>query len=263
MPTSAASLSTAARLLEAILATAGGDVRELTGIAVGGEAGSGSPGEPRVMSEPPHGGAVRQHAAMGGAAAEATVRTGPATARLDAPPEVLAAVAPVRRERAAGGDELRAALAPVLGEARGLLTWARSEGFMSTAGGALLPGGSPAARLSALLVAAAELASFAWLGLTGAPHALVAIERVTVQALPHPGAELGLKVKMIPPESGLWRADVHVVCEGELVAEIRGLTGAPVRAAPATPGLVGDAAERAWRRFCRRMRAEHAAEEVA
>ena len=187
----------------------------------------------------------------------------PAAGRVAASPDILAAVAPARRDRAAGGDELRAALAPVLGDTRGLLEWARSDGFMATAGGARVPEGAAAARLGALLSAAAELASFAWIGLTGAPHALGAIEQVRILEVPAPGAEIGLHVKMVAPESGMWRADVRAVCGEALIAEIRGLTGVPVRAASAGEGPAGAAAGRAWRRFCRRMRAEHVSEEVA
>ncbi len=180
-----------------------------------------------------------------------------------APPELIAATAPARRDRAATGAELRAALAPVLGPARGLLEWARSDGFMETAGGVRAPDGPAPARLGAVLGAAAELASFAWLGLTGAPHALSAIERARLMADPGPGAEVGLHVKMVTPESGLWRADVRAVSGGAVVAEIRGLTGTPVRPLSAGASPAEAAAERAWRRFCRRMRGEHASEDVA
>jgi acyl transferase domain-containing protein len=258
-----ATVGTVGRLLGAILATAGDDVHELTGIAVGGEVGAAIGGEPLVEVTRIDGGAMRVEAAIGGAAAEALVRLGRPEARVDAPPELLAAIAPARRERAAGGDELRAALAPVLGDARGVLAWARSDGFMSTGGGAFLPEGPVAARLGALLAASAELASFAWLGLTGAPHAVSAIASVRILAVPAAGADIGLHVKMIPPENGLWRADVHVVCGGTLLAEIRGLAGTPVRAASPAESPADAAAGRAWRRFCRRMRAEPVSEDVA
>jgi hypothetical protein len=194
--------------------------------------------------------------------AEATVRTGPPGAAVPAPPEILRAIAPERRERAATGAELREALAPILGDAEGLVEWARSDGFMVAAGGARLPEGDEGRRIAALLTCASEVAGFAWAGLTGAPHEVCAVERATFEAIPAPGAELGIHAKMVAPEGGLWRADVLVVSGGARVAEIRGLSGRPVARAAAA-GPIEEAANRAWQRFCRRMRGGLAGEDVA
>ena len=69
-------------------------------------------------------------------------------------------------------------------------------------------------------------------------------------------------MKMVAPESGLWRADVTVVCGSALAVEIRGLCGRPV-ASNAAVGPIGEAAERAFDRYSRRIHGRRASEGVA
>ncbi len=260
--------SVTARLLEGMLAgAAGGQVREVIALSLTGVTDAAGDREPLVHISPLDGpdGALHLRAKLGAASSEATVRVAAGAepdAPVEAPREILAALASGRRTRAASGDELRATLAPILGSGQGLLEWARSDGFMVAVGGATLPEGDDARRSAAVLASAAELASFAWMGLTGAPHALSGVEQARFHGLPVAGAEVSLRAKMVPPEGGLWRADVLAVSGGSVVAEIRGLAGTPISTA-ALPGSTGEAAERAWRRFCRRMRGEGAGEGVA
>ena len=249
--------ATAARLLEAMLSAAGARApAELVAVALAGAAGPGAR-EPLVEVSPPAepGSAVLVRARLGDASAEGSVASLAAGAVAPAAPDVLAAVDAARRAPVASGEELRRALAPLLGDAEGVLAWARSEGFMVATGGASVPAGIAPRRAAAMLAAAAELAAFAWVGLTGAPHAPCAIARAVIHAVPEPGAELGLRARMVPPEQGNWRADVDVVAGGALVAELRGLEGVPT-ASRAAAGPAADAADRAWRRFSRRMRGE-------
>jgi acyl transferase domain-containing protein len=253
------------RLLDALLAAVAQEpIRTVEGIAlrVSGEEAPAREPFVDVTPAPESPGTLRLRAVQGTDVAEATVRTGPPPAAAPAPAEIVRAIAPERRDRAATGAELREALAPILGDADGLVEWARSDGFMVAAGGARMPEGDEGRRIAALLACASEVASFAWVGLTGAPHAVCGVERATFDAVPEAGAELGVHAKMVAPEGGLWRADVTIVCGTARVAEIRGLQGSPVARAAAA-GPIEEAANRAWQRFCRRMRGGRAGEDVA
>jgi acyl carrier protein len=251
------------RMLEAVLGAAPGDViEEITGLTLHVSGDEPQAREPLVDVTEEADGAYRLRAVLGVDVTEAIVRTGAAASAPPAPPEIVRAIAPERRGRAASGDELRELLAPVLGQAEGLLQWARSDGFMVAVGGAVSPDGDDVHRLAAVLASAGEVASFAWVGLTGAPHAVCAIERARIHAVPAAGADVSVHAKMVAPEGGLWRADVTVVSGDRLMAEIRGLTGRPF-ARSAASGPAGAAAERAWQRFCRRMQGERAHEGVA
>nr|WP_280959883.1 type I polyketide synthase [Anaeromyxobacter dehalogenans] len=250
------------RLLEALLGAAGEGVREVAHLELRASGEAAPAREPLVDVAHASDGALRLRAILGESEAEATVRVGAPGPAAAAPAEILRAIAPERRGRAASGAELRDALAPVLGAADGVLAWARSDGFMVAAGGADAGDGDEVERLAAALAAASELASFAWLGVTGAPHAVCSVEKVRVHAAPAAGDAFGIHVKMVAPEGGLWRADVTVVAGDALVAELRGVCGRTV-ATGAAAGPIGEAAERAWRRYSRRVRDGRASEGVA
>ncbi|ABC83664.1 Beta-ketoacyl synthase, Acyl transferase subunit [Anaeromyxobacter dehalogenans 2CP-C] len=250
------------RLLEALLGAAGDGVREVAHLELRASDEEAPAREPLVDVAHAADGALKLRAILGESEAEATVRVGAPGPAAAAPAEILRAIAPERRDRAASGPELRDALAPVLGAADGVLAWARSDGFMVAAGGADAGDGDDVERLAAALAAAGELASFAWLGVTGVPHAVCSVEQVRVHAPPAPGASFELHVKMVAPEGGLWRADVTVVAGEALVAELRGVCGRPVATAAAA-GPIGEAAERAWRRYSRRVGDGRASEGVA
>jgi acyl transferase domain-containing protein len=251
------------RMLEALFGAAGdGAIREISGLEIRASGEAGPARDPLVDVAPSRSGGLRLRSILGQSAVEASVQIGEPEAAPPAPPEILRAIAPERRGRASSGDELREALAPVLGVADGVLSWARSDGFMVAAGGATLPEGSDAHRLATVLASVGELAAFAWLGLTGAPHEVCAVEHARLHPLPAAGGTIGVHAKMVAPEGGLWRADVTVVAGSALVAELRGVCGRPVKTGSAA-GPVGEAAERAWRRFCLRMQDGRASEGVA
>jgi len=256
--------STIQRLLAAMLSTANGaEIRELASLELRCEPGDGAPGREALVDVAPAGpDGVRLRAVLGQDVAEGVLHTGERPPVPGATPEILRAIAPDRRERAASGAELREVLAPVLRTAEGVLAWARSDGFMVAAGGAQVPSGDGAHRLAAALACAGELATFAWVGLTGAPHVVCSVERVRVHLVPAEGEEIGVHARMVSPEGGLWRADVTVVRGEQLVAELRGLCGRPLPSTSAE-GPVGEAAQRAWSRFCRRMQGGGAREGVA
>lgn len=255
------------RLLDALFAaTADASISRIESLALRVSGEETPTREPFVDVAPVPGlpGVLKLRAVHGRDTAEAIVHTAMETPPpAPAPTEIVRAIAPERRERAATGAELREALAPVLGRTDGLVEWARSDGFMVAVGGARLPEGDEAQRLAAVLASASEVASFAWLGLLGVPYAVCAVERATLDVLPPAGAVLGIHAKMVAPEGGLWRADVTIVCGDARVAEIKGLSGSPVARAAATEGPIGEAATRAWQRFCRRMQGGHASEDVA
>jgi len=162
----------------------------------------------------------------------------------------------IREGRVAASDELLKDYFAKSGRAdRSSVEWAHPQGFTSAVGGARAPGGSNESRgMLILLGSCFDVASFAWYRLTGALHSLSGIARIRFYRVPAPGEEMLLYVRMAQPSGGFWKADVAVFdSSGALFAELSGMEGTPLGIqGTAGSGLLGPA-ERAWRRFARRM----------
>jgi hypothetical protein len=168
---------------------------------------------------------------------------------LPVPPEVLAAAAPD------GTAENGAALRAILGGDASPIRWVRSTGGGALVAGARLDGHAAPSRaaLAALLLSGAELAAFGWYRLTGAPHRVVAVERVHLRRLPTAGEDLRFHARMASPRAGRWRADVVVfTLGGERVAEMLGLSGGEAAAPARDASRDAEGQDGAsWQRFCR------------